>query len=290
LAYNAKYRYNYASGVEVAVPISETITVKTDEMGQKYALTSEAIQQTQPSTVIIAGFTETTNPNCLAGEFYVDYSISNNLLLFNSSQVEGDLTIAYNGLGTSVSIHSIRKMALSDPTKIEFEINNDKVGQIDSNGITIGTPYMLLVDERASGAAGGTFTSGDWRTRSLGTTPKVNTIQGASYDNVTSTITLPQGKYRISASCPAYRVDGHKSKLTNITDVSDLIIGSSQYGSNSTGTVSSSFIVGEFEIAGTKDIQIQHRCQTTFATFGFGISLSFGVVEVYAQVEIWKIG
>jgi hypothetical protein len=308
LAYNAKYRYNYASGVEVSVPISETITVKTDEMGQKYALTSEAIQQTQPSTVIIAGFTETTNPNCLAGEFYVDYSISNNLLLFNSSQVEGDLTIAYNGLGTSVSIQShprnLPDGSASEPS-LSFMNDSDtgiysisdnvigiassgtKVGQIDSNGITIGTPYLCIVDEKASGTSGGTFTSGAWRVRTLNTI-RTNTIQGASL--ASDTITLPQGKYRISALCNAYQVAGHKAKLYNVTDSTDIIIGNNSWAGSGDSANTLSLIIGIFDLDSSKALQIQHRCNTTLATNGFGVALSFGVVEVYAQVEVWKIG
>jgi hypothetical protein len=161
--------------------------------------------------------------------------------------------------------------------------------QITKNGIPTGldSPYLCIVDEKPSGTAGGTFTSGAWRVRTLNTI-RTNTIQGANL--ASDTITLPQGKYKIIASCPATVVGYHKAKLENISDTIDAIIGTSEYSINTSNVPTRSFLSGEFEIASSKDFQIQHRCSSTQTTTGFGLSSGFGVVEVYTQVEIWKIG
>ena len=46
---------------------------------------------------------------------------------------------------------------------------------------------------------------------------------------------------------------------------------------------------GRFTIAAAKDIRLEHYCDTTQATNGFGIACNFaGVVEVFAELEFWK--
>src|SRR5687768_2319629 len=73
---------------------------------------------------------------------------------------------------------------------------------------------LHLVDEKAANTAGGTFTTGAWRTRTLNT---------EKLDEITSTLasnqfTLPAGTYNIVASAPAFFVSRHQTRLRNITD------------------------------------------------------------------------
>ena len=147
--------------------------------------------------------------------------------------------------------------------------------------------YVKLSDVKAANTAGGTFTAGSWQTRTL------NTSEGGSYCTLNSNqFTLPRGEYRIFARTPALTVDRHKAKLRNITDSADTIIGTSEFSDNAIGGhgVTHSVINGSFTILDTTTFEIQHMCQVTALTNGFGVASNFSVDEVYTIVEIWKIG
>ena len=141
-------------------------------------------------------------------------------------------------------------------------------------------------DEKASGTAGGTFTSGAWRTRTLNTI-KTNEITGASLSS--NQITLPAGTYYIDASAPAYNNQRHQSALYNTTDSSFEIIGTSEYNhGTSTNVTNRSFVKGRFTISAQKTLELQHQAALTDTTYGFGVDSAFGQVSVYAEVQIWR--
>ena len=141
-------------------------------------------------------------------------------------------------------------------------------------------------DEKASGTAGGTFSAGSFQTRDLNTV-MTNEISGASLSS--NQIILPSGTYYINAIAQVYSVENHKVKLRNITDSSDVLIGSSEYAIDGYNVSNSSRLTGRFTIAAQKTFEIQHRCADTTTTNGFGVSSGFSVVEVYADVQIWKV-
>ena len=155
-----------------------------------------------------------------------------------------------------------------------------------SSGGKFESALLHVRDEKANNTAGGGFTSGAWQTRTLNTV-MTNEISGASLSS--NQITLSSGTYYIHASAPAYAVDGHKIKLRNITDSSDTIIGTSENTAAVNGVTPHSFVIGRFTITAQKVFELQHRCQTTVATEGFGVKSNFSVVEVYADVQIWKV-
>jgi hypothetical protein len=142
-------------------------------------------------------------------------------------------------------------------------------------------------DEKSAGTDGGAFTSGSFQTRTLNTV-MTNEISGASLSS--NQIILPSGTYYIEALAPAVYVDRHKTKLRNITDSTDTLIGTTE----STGidavdyNSTTSFVRGRFTITAQKTFELQHRAENTLA-FGFGYNSNFGVVEVYADVQIWKV-
>ena len=153
-----------------------------------------------------------------------------------------------------------------------------------SSGGKFESQLLHVRDEKSSGTQGGTFTSGSFQTRTLNTS-LTNEISGASL--ASNQITLPSGTYFIYASAPAYTVARHKLKLRNITDSSDTLIGSTAL--MSADALVSSFVIGRFTIASQKTFELQHRCENTNSTLGFGVSSDFSVVEVYADVQIWKV-
>ena len=171
-----------------------------------------------------------------------------------------------------------------DGTKTETFL---QLTNLNTNGL-VATPTQKVAyikDAKASGTAGGTFTSGAWQTRDL------NTLSGdIGFVSVSSNqFTLQPGKYKIDASAPAYLCNLHKLKLYNITDSSDAIIGSSEYADVTNLVQNSSFLEDEINISVPTIFEIQHRCSSTQASTGLGNTATFGVDEIYTQVKLTKL-
>lgn len=143
-----------------------------------------------------------------------------------------------------------------------------------------------LVDEKANNNAGGTFTSGAWQHRDL---------QTEYYDTIgitfgTNTFILPAGTFYIDWSCPAENVYSHQARLYNVTSAGVVKYGSSEYAKRSTAqTQSRSFGSATITLGTTATFKIEHRCNTTQATEGFGVCGNFGNVEVYTIVNVMQI-
>ena len=150
---------------------------------------------------------------------------------------------------------------------------------------------MIVQDERSSGTAGGSFSSGAWRTRTLNTV-KTNDIDGASLSS--NRITLPKGKYHVKAKCPSFFAGESKASFYNVTDGTIDIYsqnGGSIYTSGTTNAGNAqTFLEGTIEISDSKVFEVQHRSTLTRSSDGFGRATSFGVNEVYTNVTIEKIG
>jgi len=153
-----------------------------------------------------------------------------------------------------------------------------------ADGIVLYNAYAKLSDQQTANTQGGTFTSGAWRTRVLNTEVDPDGIVTLAANQ----FTLQAGSYRLRGVAPVYTVDSHKLKLANITDTADTLIGMSCHAQSNAGVCNFAEVSGRFTIAGAKVFELQHRCQTTCNTNGLGIASNFGVVEVYAVVEIWR--
>ena len=145
--------------------------------------------------------------------------------------------------------------------------------------------YICIQDQKTQNTAGGTFTAGAWRTRDLNT----EVADTGNHASITSNqITLAAGTYQCRIKCPAFAVNNHQAKLYNIDDSADVVIGSTEYSRVATGYGhTSSMIIGRFTLAATKVLEVQHYCNTTFATEGFGTQANF-TTEVYTIAEFWK--
>jgi len=145
-----------------------------------------------------------------------------------------------------------------------------------------GATYAIFRDLKNSSTAGGTFTSGAWRTRDINDT-QYNGITGASI--ASNQITLAAGSYFITVTAMAYEVAGNQVRLQNITDSTTTITGQSAYASGS----SEGNLSGYFTIAGSKVFEVQHRSQNTRAAIGFGVDNTFND-NYYTIVSIAKVG
>ena len=161
----------------------------------------------------------------------------------------------------------------------------ESVGSTGDGGDGAAEDYILIRDEKTSGSIGGTFTAGAWQTRDLNT---IVADIGSHVSLASNQITLAAGTYKVKVHAPAFKVVRHKTKLRNITDGSDIVIGSSSYNSNTDLVSGDSTLEGRFTIDDSKVIELQHRCSTTGSSTGFGVASNFGVIEVYAVIEFWK--
>jgi hypothetical protein len=157
---------------------------------------------------------------------------------------------------------------------------------LDATSNPFGASLYHLQDQQTGATAGGTFTSAAWRTRTLNT-EVTDEITGSSLSS--NQFTLPAGTYFIIASAPAISVNRHQIRLRNITDGSTPLVGTNEYA-NSTITIGQrSHLSGRFTIAAEKVFELQHRCETTSNSLGFGIATNFDEISVYADVLIWKL-
>jgi len=144
---------------------------------------------------------------------------------------------------------------------------------------------IILRDEKAQNTSGGTFTSGADRTRTLNT---IAVDTGGHCSLSSNQFTLAAGTYRIDAQVPAFAVNRNQAWLYNVSDSVDVIIGTSAFAQSATALSSSvSVIQGRFTIAASKTFEIRHRCNTTVATYGFGVEANFKT-EVYTIVRLEK--
>jgi len=156
-------------------------------------------------------------------------------------------------------------------------------GQSD---LPVNADLLHVEDQKSSGSAGGTFTSGAWQTRTLNTVV-TNLISGASLSS--NQVTLPAGRYYFEAHAPAFQVNVHKTQLYNISDTVSIKIGTTEDSSAADAVTTRSFVSGEFTLTASKTIELQHRCTNTVSSNGFGAALSTSGVEVYAALKIWKL-
>jgi hypothetical protein len=130
---------------------------------------------------------------------------------------------------------------------------------------------------------GGTFSSGAWRTRDINA---IDTVGWASLSN--NQIILDAGTYTIWVVCPTYGYVGvHQCKLYNASLSTDLLIGNAIRGYTADVSTLASFS-GTFSIDAESLIEVQHRCENSVATYGFGLSVSWGDTT-FAQGVICKI-
>jgi len=147
-------------------------------------------------------------------------------------------------------------------------------------------PYIKLSDVKATTTGGGTFTSGDWRKRTV--TEETDTGNHVAVSS--SVIVLDAGTYECNISCPANGVNSHQARLRNTTGSATILLGTSGRSVSTATNSSLSIIVGRFTIAAAQNIEIQNKCQTTRENDGFGKAAYSGESEVYTVAEFWKVG
>lgn len=143
-------------------------------------------------------------------------------------------------------------------------------------------------DEKAANTASGSSSGGAWNTRALNTAV-INKISGASLSS--NQVTLPAGKYVIAGAAPVGESGKHRLAFFNVTDAAYEVVGMCASGETTGGDHSVAHITGAFTIAAGKVFELRHYITSGTATDGLGKALNVaGLVEVYADLQIWKVG
>lgn len=147
------------------------------------------------------------------------------------------------------------------------------------------TPALLVFeDQTAAGVAHASYTTGAWTKHPLTTA----VFGGGSM--ASSVISLPSGTYDASGFIIQPQTSATRVRLQNTTDGSTLVLGQT-WGIGTPSTLSTMIpagFSGGFTIAATKNVELQY-----FATFGTGAAAdttTSGVVNVFAQVKLLRIG
>lgn len=144
--------------------------------------------------------------------------------------------------------------------------------------------YIKLVDSKATTTDGGTFTTGDWRKRTVAEESDIGGHVAVS----SSVIVLDAGTYQVSISCPAYKVGLNQARLRNTTGGTTLLVGTAENSTTIDNISTRSVIVGTITVAASQNLEIQHKCSATHSNSGFGLASDQGEAEIYTVAEFWK--
>lgn len=149
--------------------------------------------------------------------------------------------------------------------------------------------YIHLRDEKADGTQGGASSSTTNHIRVLNT-EVTDTHSLCSLSS--NQFTLTAGTYRILASAPCLAGTDHRAFLYNATGAVTVLQGENEYaGAAATETVQTrAWVRGQFTIAASQALELRHYINTGVATNGLGAVSNGSGVEVYTQVELWRVG
>ncbi len=147
--------------------------------------------------------------------------------------------------------------------------------------------YILIQEQQPAGTDAGSFVSGLFQNRHL------NTIAFDTGSNATlpgsNTFTLTTGFYRFRARLPAFKTDKHQARLYNVS-TTEVFPGTGDLNPASVECNSVVSVCGRLQVSASpfETFALQHQALTSRSTDGFGQSSSFGTVNVYAEIELWK--
>jgi hypothetical protein len=242
-------------------------------------------QSTGVTSIAASGNTAITGAVILAPSGEISLSQTGQTIFISAPAAAGS---GVSSLSVSGSIHITGDVTLSPSGEITLTQSGQNISIFAPTASTSALQTVHIRDEKAENTDGGTFTSGAYRTRDLNTLVNPG---GYSWVSLSSNqITLASGTYLIAAQAPCTGVDRNQAKLRNTSDSTNTVIGTSCVASAADGdNAIFSFIVGQFTIASSKTFEIQHQCQTTRSTNGFGNHCGMGNNEVYTIVQLQKI-
>ena len=143
----------------------------------------------------------------------------------------------------------------------------------------------VVQEQQGNNVNGGSFSSGDWRVRSINT-------EVIDPDNLVSVanneMTLVAGTYVAVWFAHAWHVNEHQTrlKLDSSTSSSFNALGSSSYSLVNASNQNASHGIHRFTLNQTESLTLEHRCNSTQSN-GFGNANNWGN-NIYAQVVFYK--
>ena len=211
---------------------------------------------------------------------------------------DGDVIKLYAAAGDTITLTSN-----ASPTANEVSLGRDAIALSETEPLTLtrkgsvwypdtgaaspNTQVVIIVDEKAYNVGGGTFTSGAPRVRDL------NTVRagGGSVSLVSNRFKLDAGRWLITACAPAYKVTQHWLTLYNYTQSSEISVGQISFVAAASDAQTQAVISAEFNADGTDEVELQHECKATYATYGLGIFTNTTPhLSIYSEVICRRLG
>ena len=146
-----------------------------------------------------------------------------------------------------------------------------------------GVEIATFADVKAATSGGGTFTQDVYQTRDI------TTLDAVSWASLaTNQLTLAIGDYVLLAFLPACLVGKHSGRAHNVT-ASLNYDGVSAIAPTSPPIQSCSVVFCSFSLAVQSIFEMQHKCETTVGTYGFGTDGLADVASVFTIGGIIKL-
>jgi hypothetical protein len=184
-------------------------------------------------------------------------------------------TIRWNGADLEVANNSGQWLSLTSGTS-----GTGTGSALDS--------IAIIADVKPNSVNGGTFTSGSWQTRQLTQMIKPSPFMSHFGDR----FVLMPGDYLIEFKAPAFKVNRHVARLWNATDSMVATTGTISYTGNAADNKEVTFSEGIVAVSLSipTSFEVQHLCQDTSTTHGFGPSIGEAVTsseeEIYTVVKV----
>jgi len=264
---------------------SSGITVTT--VGNVTRANSISIESS--GSIACGGFSD---DNLLVAQFtsqgILDTTFASTGITLNSvlGDAQANDVVLQNGLILAVGTSNNDVVVLRFTTSGNLDTTWGNMGIVTQPSSDESSVVTRIWEQESVGTNGGTFTSGAWQTRVLN---NIISADGSITLTNNSFVLLP-GTYSVNITVPAYQVGSHQARLEDITNNVTLLWGNSAFSSTTNGSVSYSFIEGEFLINGSSStVQVQHQCTSTQANDGFGIAAGVGSSEIYTTVKITPV-
>ena len=154
-----------------------------------------------------------------------------------------------------------------------------------TNNCGLFSSYASICDQKSSGTAGGEGSTSTWNIRDLNT--EITDPDGIV--SITSNkFTLGAGNYLIKWTTPGHRINRNQSRLYDVTNTAVIGYGQSMRSYQSDVTTTNSKGFARVTPSGSTEYRIEHNYESHEGGEDFGQGNSFGSVEIYTIVEIYK--